>query len=264
MKIFILGAGNVGYHLARKLYQYKELKVWVMNYRPNKVLEELAGMNITVLSNYDAIPVDGDVYIIAVKDQYIRSIAELLKGKVSQNAVIVHTSGATESTILQGFANYGVIYPLHSFLYTEKNIDWINIPIYLVANHSHSMSIIRKVAAYLNSDNTSPIDDTTKLQIHLLAVLGNNFINALLHAMYVISEKNIDLYRNNFHLIVQTIERARHHHPAKFQTGPAIRFDTESIEKHLQYLSSHPEIKQIYQCLTHYIQNNIAHESDKR
>lgn len=264
MKIVITGAGNVGYHLAKRFNQYREINLLVINHMQNKVLEKLSNLGISTQHNFDSIPLDADAYIITVKDEYIKNTATLLKNKVSENSTVIHTSGAIESDVLQVFKNYGVIYPLHSFLHTEENLNWKNIPVYTIANNTTSANIIQKISKYLNPNNITEIDDKTKLQIHLLAVFGNNFINALLQCMYVLSQKNINLYQNNFNLILQTIERAKHKNPKELQTGPAVRFDNNSIEKHLLYLSEYPEIKKIYQCLTDYIQNNIANEQTKK
>ncbi len=265
MKIVIIGAGNLSYHLSVRLHQHKEIELLVVNHKKNTVLKKLSSLNIATQSCFNSIPNDADAYIIAIKDHYIKNITQLLHSKIStKKSTFIHTSGATDSTVLSMFKNYGVIYPLYSFLHTEENITWDNIPIYTIANNTTAKNTIHKISNYLNPHSVLKVNDKTKLQIHLLAVFGNNFINALLQATYEISKKNIHLYQNNFNLILQTIQKARNKNQKNIQTGPAVRFDKSSIEKHLLYLSRYPEIKKLYQCLSSYIQKNIAHEKHKK
>jgi len=51
-------------------------------------------------------------------------------------------------------------------------------------------------------------------------------------------------------LIEETISKAMELDPENSQTGPAIRNDHNTIEKHLELLSFSPELKRIYSEIT--------------
>ena len=54
-------------------------------------------------------------------------------------------------------------------------------------------------------------------------------------------------------LIEQTFKKALIKSPKKVQTGPAIRNDYQTIEKHIDYLSDEENISEIYKMIS----NNI-------
>lgn len=273
MKIVVIGAGNLSYHLAKRLVHSSEkgktYPLYVVNHRDNFILQDLKNKGIECMVGLDNVPTNADTYIICVKDEHIREVALKLSNKIHQKAVVIHTSGAIETAILNIFENYGVIYPLYSFTYLEKEMEWKKIPVYYIGNNEYSNNMIRNIAGILGSDSIHKIDDTRKLSIHLLAVLANNFTNALLHSIYTLSKKDkahqdILLYKDIFHLILQTIQRTENQNPAFLQTGPAIRLDKKTIEKHLRYLNDYPEMKAVYLSFTDYIQKIIANEVRKK
>ena len=88
----------------------------------------------------------------------------------------------------------------------------------------------------------------------------NNFTNHLyaLAADFCKNEKiNFDVLKP---LINETVERINHNSPADIQTGPAVRNDVQTIDRHLQLLNEYPELKSIYLKLTNSIINSSGKE----
>ncbi len=56
-------------------------------------------------------------------------------------------------------------------------------------------------------------------------------------------------------LIEETAVRIRHHDPCTMQTGPAIRKDTVTLDKHLRVLNAYPKLRTAYLRLTDSIMN---------
>ena len=56
-------------------------------------------------------------------------------------------------------------------------------------------------------------------------------------------------------LIAETAEKIKYLSPAKAQTGPAVRYDTVIIEKHLKMLENRPELQQLYKEISKLIYN---------
>jgi hypothetical protein len=51
-------------------------------------------------------------------------------------------------------------------------------------------------------------------------------------------------------LIEETATRLRTHHPKDLFTGPAVRKDTATIEKHLSQLKENPQAQELYQLIS--------------
>jgi hypothetical protein len=51
-------------------------------------------------------------------------------------------------------------------------------------------------------------------------------------------------------LIRETAERIEFMSPAESQTGPALRKDRPTIQKHLELLTDYPQLKEIYQLMS--------------
>jgi hypothetical protein len=54
-------------------------------------------------------------------------------------------------------------------------------------------------------------------------------------------------------IILETAEKVQKQVPITVQTGPAIREDLTTQQKHLKFISNKPDLQQIYQLLSHEI-----------
>jgi predicted short-subunit dehydrogenase-like oxidoreductase (DUF2520 family) len=106
--------------------------------------------------------------------------------------------------------------------------------------------------AHSMSSNVFLLNDEQKMIAHVSAVFANNFSNHL----FAIAEKLLDKQHIPFDilmpLIKNTVEKLNTHSPADNQTGPAIRKDEKTIQKHVNLLTDSDKI--IYEMLTKSIQ----------
>ena len=85
--------------------------------------------------------------------------------------------------------------------------------------------------------------------------LVSNFTNHLYAVTDEFCQKeNLD-FNLLFPLIKETAERIKDFSPKDVQTGPAIRNDVFTLDKHLRLLSAHPKLKYLYLKLTDSIMN---------
>ena len=89
--------------------------------------------------------------------------------------------------------------------------------------------------------------------IHLIAVLINNFGNHLLHLGSELSKKHNIPFHIFSLLIKQTYQKALDNGPENSQTGPALRRDQKTIEKHIDLITD-DNLKKLYLNLTTSIQ----------
>jgi len=57
-------------------------------------------------------------------------------------------------------------------------------------------------------------------------------------------------------LILETADKIKEHSPADVQTGPAVRNDDQTMQKHLQMLNNNPKLQEIYRLLSQDIIKN--------
>lgn len=250
MDIVIIGSGNVAAVLGRKFTAAGHKIVQIIS-RNASAASELAYEWDTESANYmSLINENTDVYIIAVSDNALEELVRHLKlpGKV-----VAHTAGSVSKEILKIVtSHYGVFYPLQSL---RKEITSLpDIPIFFEGSDKTATSTLQKLAQSISYEQATLAGTEDRLKLHVAAVIVSNFTNHL----YVLAEKYCQKERINFHqllpLIEETVQRLKESSPADTMTGPAIRHDQETIQKHIELLKDHPQLQKIYQALTESIQ----------
>lgn len=243
-KITLIGAGNVGHHLALILHQsgHSIQQIFSRKYHKAYALAKKVGAKAT--NKLENVRDGADVYIIAVKDDAIQSVAERL---LLTQGIVAHTSGSASILQLDSHQQFGSFYPLQTFR-KKQMPDWSTLPFCIDGNSDVIKKRLFRLAKTVNK-NVYYIDDAQRQTLHLSAVVVNNFTNHLLGiSQEIVEDKNIP-----FDLLVpllqETIRKAIIHHPFDIQTGPAVRNDTKTIQKHLSLLDNEV-YKELYALFT--------------
>lgn len=245
MNIVLIGSGNVATVFGKLLKKTGHNIAQVVSKNKEHALE-LAGVlqagSTTYLEN---VYTDADMYIIAVADYAIKDIAESLH---LTEKIVVHTSGAVSKNILQHTSeNYGVLYPLQSL---RKEISYKPlIPLLIDGSNSKTLSIIRSLAESI-SPKASVADDEQRLKLHVAAVIAANFSNHLYTLTADYCNKENIRFDMLIPLIQETANRLNEFAPKDIQTGPAVRGDYTTIQKHLELLSGYPQMKNLYESIS--------------
>lgn len=89
--------------------------------------------------------------------------------------------------------------------------------------------------------------------MHVAAVFVSNFVNYMAGLAYDISAPNQMFLMP---LAVETIRKAfLFGHPKEVQTGPAVRRDFATIERHIELLKELPEHLEVYKLITNNLMN---------
>lgn len=254
MTITLIGAGNVGYHLGKRFYK-KKIKIHQVY---SRTLENAKSLGTQINANYtnqlSEIEDVADIYIIAVKDDWIGRVgAQLAKNKGIQKKLVVHTSGAVASTVLAPFfKKYGVFYPLQSFSKSKK-VDFKNLPLCVDASKKKDSKQLKDLAQQI-SKKVYAISDKERAILHVAAVFVNNFSNHLFHIAADICAKEQLNFQILQPLIQETVLKIQDQAPVRMQTGPARRGDRATIEKHLLFLEKYPAYAVLYNDLSERIQ----------
>ncbi len=247
MKISIIGSGNVATVLGKLLKQNGHIIEEIISRNKNHAAHLATQLN-AISADISAIKKASDVYIITVSDDAIETISSQIH---VDNKIVVHTCGSASINILTNTSsNYGVLYPLQS-LRKELSYNPV-IPFLIDANNEQTKNIITNLATSI-SNNVVQANDAQRMQYHLSAVITSNFSNHLfaLTKEYCASNK-ID-FSLLLAMIEETVHRMHIYSPAKMQTGPAVRNNQSTIQKHLALLNDFPQLKNIYKVMSNSI-----------
>ena len=253
MNVVLLGSGNVAMHLGRALVGagHRILQVFSPTKHHAESLANLLGAEgINHLTDVD---IHADVYIIAVKDDAIEEVIADLPSPLK--GFIVHTAGSVDMAALAPYTTrYGVLYPVQTFS-KVKTVDFSSIPLAIEASDEATYHNLEHLSNSL-SNRVFPCDSKQRLSLHVAAVFACNFTNHL----YAIAADILGEHRLDFDLIrpliLETAEKATEHLPKDVQTGPAVRGDGSTMEKHLGLLKEHPDLQGLYVQMSEWIKVN--------
>lgn len=245
-KITIIGSGNLGHHLAIHLHRagYIITQVFSQHISNAESTAQLVGAGATdSLNNLNS---DTDICFICVKDDLIEVVASAIQ---MQGKIIAHTSASVSSQVLQqSSSDYGVFYPLQTFS-KNRPVDFSSIPVFIEGSNERTKQILLEVAKTLSKE-VHQADGRKRLALHVAAVFANNFSNHLFAVAEKIVQKEGIPFRLLLPLINETIGKIQQYSPAEMQTGPAIRNDKTTIQKHLDYLAEEKNLQQLYELLS--------------
>ena len=244
-KIVIIGAGNVATHLAKALDATNDvIAVYSKNISNAEILSQTLNC-AKPCNDLSALPCDADYYIISVKDDAIRNVAE---NTIANSGIWAHTSGSVPANVFKGLkTKYGVFYPLQTFNKT-KDVDISHVPMFIEGNTPEVTNSLISLAQSI-SNKVSVADSTARKRFHLAAVFACNFVNHLWSiADEILKDGGYDLSILE-PLMRVTLENATKYGPDNVQTGPAKRGDTHIIKSQIESLND-DEKRNIYKVLT--------------
>lgn len=252
MRITIIGSGNVSTHLAAafKNAGHRIAQVYSRDMQNAALLAYHVGAE--PIDDINQVNPETDIFIISVKDDAIISTAKALS---KYQKLIVHTSGATDLSLLLAFtSNAGVFYPLQT-LSKNKEVDFFTVPLCIEGADEAITQELEQLAQTI-SNHVYLINSEQRKILHLAAVFACNFPNYL----YSIAQQLLAKHNMEFELlrplILETAQKVQDHLPAEVQTGPAIRNDENTMAIHLQMLNDEPEMKNLYELLSQAIIKN--------
>ena len=238
MNITILGTGNVANVLARLIIKKGHTinQIIGRNEVDGNALAKLVNANYADFKNIDIINID--VFILALSDDALTRNLEYIN---LGHSLALHTAGAVSMNVLKYIStNYGVLYPLQSL---RKEMEIIPpIPFLIEANNGFAFNAVEAFANTL-SDNVKYVEEEKRLKLHVGATIVSNFSNylyGLTETFCKVEGVDFDLLKP---LIKETAVRIEHVSALDVQTGPAIRKDVTTLQKHLTILYPHKRLK---------------------
>ncbi len=259
MEVVIIGAGNVATVLGKLIVNRGHKVTQVFSQRLLNATQLANQIGAVAINNLDKISLSADIYIIAVVDNAIASVAASLQ---VGNKLLLHTSGTISKDILKGSSvNYGVLWPLQT-LRKEITVQ-PEIPFVVDGSTEEVKTAIEAFAAQLSAI-VIKADEDEKRKLHIAAVFASNFVNHF----YVLTENYCKKEHIDFKLlvplIIETAERIKNYSPSEVQTGPAVRGDTVTIDKHLHDLEQYPFLRKLYLIITNSIKQLQCYKNPRQ
>jgi predicted short-subunit dehydrogenase-like oxidoreductase (DUF2520 family) len=250
MRVVIIGSGNVASVLGRALQKNNHEIIQVISRTSThaKVLANELSCNFS--DNLADIDKSAELFLLAVSDGALYSLEKSFN---TGNKPVLHTAGSVPKDILKNIStNYGVLYPLQSLL---KDMEYPQHIPFLVDGNSEEVITLAEDFAKTISGTVAKANDEERLKLHVAAVTVSNFTNHLYALTEEFCERENVNFKLLFPLIKETASRLDNHSPAKMQTGPAVRNDIFTLDKHLRILANHPRLKYMYLKITDSIMN---------
>ena len=268
--IIFIGAGNVATHLSQTMKSagFSIRQVFSRTADSAKHLANICGCAFT--TDIKKVMPDADIYIFSLQDDILKKVltdmpvnngqpndkAEnynlAINGTVNNgstgNGLWIHTAGSIHIDIFRGYTyRYGVIYPMQTLSKSRKT-DFSKIPLFVEGCTDSIENEIYNIAKSL-SDNVIRMTSEKRKYLHLAAVFACNFSNH----MYTIAAKILEKQGINRHilqpLIDETANKLYSMDPESAQTGPAVRYDCDVIERHLSMLDDE-NLRNLYKMIS--------------
>lgn len=243
-QIGIIGSGKVAQTILR-LARTAGIPIAGIYARNAALAEQLA-------LKYDTQTVAGisalhaDLILLCVSDDALPEIIAQLKPQ----QIAAYTAGSP-SIKLFAHQQLGVCYPYQSI---SKGRDLLASDIPFMIEGKNDL-VLQRISAFLQQLGAQfqICGSAQRAQYHLAGVFVNNFGNLLLlEASKILGAAKLDM-TPIYPLLNETIAKAILLGPEQAQTGPALRHDQNTIDRHRAQLQ--PEQLVVYDCLTKRIQD---------
>ena len=226
MVISFVGAGNVATHLAQalKAHGHQIAGVWSRTEASARALAQRVQCPYT--TEILQLNTDVDVVFFCVKDCCLEDLAR----QVNTSALCIHTAGSMPLEALPQ-KRRGVLYPMQTFS-KQRAVDFTQIPIFLEAEDEEERKMLWQLASNL-SKNVTFLTSQQRAALHLAAVFACNFANRCFDIASELLEAQGLSFQSMLPLIDETVNKAHTLSPRQAQTGPAIRWDENVMQKHL-------------------------------
>ena len=255
MKIVFIGAGNLATRLSLAMQRVGMQIGQVYSHTEASARQLATRLGCPWTNDLSALQEDGDLYVFSLKDTVLSDVISKVK---PNNGMWVHTAGSMPMSIFEGYAQrLGVLYPLQTFS-KGRNVNFDVIPIFLEANTDKNADFLKNIASAL-SENVRFMSSEKRRSLHLAAVFACNFTNHIYTLSYKLLENESIPADVLLPLIDETVSKIHSMPPAAAQTGPAIRYDENVINKHLAMLDD-PDMQAIYRLLSQSIHKEAQNE----
>jgi predicted short-subunit dehydrogenase-like oxidoreductase (DUF2520 family) len=257
---FIAGAGPVATALAGalRLGGVPVLGLWARRAAPARAAGSTAGVAAFSSAPPDIL-LETEVVILAVRDQVITEVAQMLLGTglISKRHVLLHCAGAASSRELLGpvadrVAGIGTLHPLSAIADGKISMRALKGTVFGVEGDDVGRTTAGKLVAAI-SGVVLPLDGAQMAAYHAAAALASNYIVATIDAAAAVLASTGVAPDKAAQALIPLAEGALRniaaHGTTGGLTGPVRRGDLATVSRHLEAIRDRPELAEIYRAL---------------
>lgn len=249
--ISFTGAGRLAGILCREVHNAR-LKIDIIVSESEERGRSLARLCNARWSDKLTFPDSTEVIIVAVPDSRLKVVLGAIECR--KETLVAHTAGSIGLDVFpDSIIRKGIFYPLQTFSHDRK-IGFKDLPVFIEASDNYSSELLGDIADSLGAKKYFT-DSEHRRMLHLSAVFVCNFANHMLTQGRELAQRSGFSFDELKPLIHETFMKAIEDGPGNSQTGPAIRNDINTIEKHLELLSFDPDLQKIYREISRSIFN---------
>ncbi len=201
---------------------------------------------------------DAGILWLAVPDTAIRSVAEEIarrRGTALHGQIVVHSSGALSSAVLQAAADAGAatasVHPMMSFP-THKPVPLAGVPFGV---ESAEAAARRRLFALVRKLGGRPftLSAEGKALYHAAGTLASPLLTSLLAvaigSLEAAGLPRVEAMRLLRPIARRTVENVFRAGPEQSFSGPIARGDADTVQLHLRALEAHPLWQEAYRSL---------------
>jgi predicted short-subunit dehydrogenase-like oxidoreductase (DUF2520 family) len=257
---FIVGAGPVATALAGalRLGGVPVLGLWARRAAPARQAGSIAGVAAFSSAPPDIL-LETEVVILAVRDQMITEVAQMLLGTglINKRHVLLHCAGAASANELLGpvasqVAGIGTLHPLSAIADGKASMRSLKGTVFGVEGDEVGRANASKLVAAI-SGIVLPLDGTQMASYHAAAALASNYIVAAIDAAAAVLAGTGVAADKAAQALIPLAEGALRniaaHGTTGGLTGPVRRGDLVTVQRHLDAIRDRPELAEIYRVL---------------
>jgi len=257
---FIVGAGPVATALAGslRLGGVPVVGLWARRAAPARAAGSIAGVAAFSSAPPDVL-LETEVVILAVRDQVIGEVAQMLVGTglVNRRHVLLHCAGAASAKevfgkIADSVAGIGTMHPLSAIADGKTAMRALKGTVFGIEGDEIGRTTATKLVTALGGV-TLALDGSQMAAYHAAAALASNYVVAAIDAAAAaLACAGIAPDKAALALVPLAEGALRNitaHGTTAGLTGPVRRGDVETIQRHLDALRARPELVEIYRAL---------------
>lgn len=263
LRVTIVGPGNLGTALAMSLpiagYQVEAL----VSRKGSAATTKLARRLKARLVKLGATPLESELVWIAVPDDAIGAVARILASKQAWDGkTVFHSSGALTSDELRELRKRGArvasVHPMMTFV-RGSHPQMAGVP-FSIEGDPAAIRLARQIIEALGG-TAFAIKKNNKVLYHAFGSFASPLVIALMASLEDVAAaagiRGQDVKPMMVPLLWQTLHNYLKQDAAAAFSGPLVRGDVATVEKHLRGLKAVPEARRVYAALARAALKNL-------
>ncbi len=257
---FVVGAGPVATALAGalRLGGVPVLGLWARRPGPARQAGSAAGVAAFSSAPPDIL-LEAEVVIIAVRDQMISEVAQMLVGTglVNKRHVLLHCAGAASAREVLGAVSgkvggIGTLHPLSAISDGKAAMRTLKGTVFGVEGDEVGRAAATKLVTAIGG-LVLGLDSSQMASYHAAAALASNYvvsvIDAATHVLAAAGVSPAQAVQALVPLAEGALRNVAKQGTTEGLTGPVRRGDAATIQRHLEALRGSPELAEMYRAL---------------